>query len=945
MLGNSSTVGALLVVGPAGSGKTTFLRERYVELARAGERGILPLVHSRRAARALSEQILRELGTSTDQVRVTTWHSYGLSLLRSHYRRLGYRREPGLLTGPEQFTLVREMLDDPDEQAHWSAFPKQTKLAGFVQELREFVLRAQDALRSPEQLVEAARLARRPDLEEASRFFRRYLTTLDARDDAVVDHANVIARAWQLVTEHPDVADEVHEDTKHILVDDYQDVTPAQHDLLRALFVSGGSVAATANPDARIYGFRGSLPDAAERFVAAFQPVRTIELGSVHRGTPSVQAWQFDHLTEEADAVARECRRLRAREGIPWAEIAIVVRRYGAAARAIRGALERADVPFVVVGENRPLANEPVLIPLLELARAALRPAEREERLPKLLASPVCELDPYEVRALRREAHIRGLTLTAAVETPPSEIPGHIVERLRHLRALMDEVADRNLRARPDDVFWFMWEELDYLRRAVATEDQDSLDAVAAFAQAIERFSDRRPGKHFDDYLDVLEGVEFGPEPWHMPEERRPDAVRLLTAHNAAGSEYEAVIVAGCVEGEFPDPRDRRAMLDIRDLLAPATPFERQVARLAEERRLFGVATSRARRSLLLTCARESSQREALTPSPFVQHVGLDWGRAPSRPEPLTRHEAEATARRTLRDATIPETERLDALTLLARLPDVDPDAWWYERDWTDPGAPLVPEDLRTSYSRLSNYDNCALQYLYSVELGLDPDTSHAMLVGTWVHDIVDRCARGEIGATEDALLAALEELWDPTVFESVAIEHRRKIDSQEMLRRWLAKDGSLETLASEVAFEFPIDGALMRGRIDRVVRLGKSMVRLIDYKTGRNAKREKEAAEDLQLASYYLALTLVPELSTLGTPKYLELAYLGAFTRDGGFMRAGVDPSKDPEFGRKAQERLEGFVAGIRAERFAPSPSADCRWCRFKTLCPVWPEGDEVAL
>ena len=122
-------------------------------------------------------------------------------------------------------------------------------------------------------------------------------------------------------------------------------------------------------------------------------------------------------------------------------------------------------------------------------------------------------------------------------------------------------------------------------------------------------------------------------------------------------------------------------------------------------------------------------------------------------------------------------------------------------------------------------------------------------------------------------------------------------------------------------------------------------MVRLIDYKTGRNAKTDDEAAEDLQLASYYLALTRVPELAKLGKPKILQLAYLGAMPKSGGFMRAQVDPTKDPEFGEKAQARLEGFVHGIRAERFAPSAGADCKWCRFKTLCPVWPEGDEVPL
>jgi superfamily I DNA/RNA helicase len=617
--------GAFLVVGPAGSGKTTYLRQRFLDLVRSGERGILMLVHSRRAARKLAEEILRELGSSTDQVRVTTWHAYGLSLLRSYYRRLGYKREPALLTGPEQFTLVREMLDDPAERAHWSGFQKQLHLAGFVEELREFVLRAQDALKSPEQLESDAREAARPDLEESARFFRRYLDKLDARDDAVVDHANVIARAWQLLIENPDIRDEIRADTKHLLIDDYQDVTPAQHALMRELFVTGGSITAAADPGARIYGFRGSLTDSTATFTNDFKGTETLELTTVHRGNPVKDAWVFDHLTEEAAAIARECRRLRAREGIGWGSIAIIVRRYGGSSRAIRRGLEHAGVPYVVVGENRPLASEPVLIPLLELARAALRPAEREERISKLLASPVCGLDPYDARALRREAHIRQTSLNDLVLDPPTDLPDRLTEPLRRLRALMDDIAERNQRDRPDEVFWFLWGELPYLRRAVAAEDQDALDAVTAFSQAIERFSDRRPGKQFDDYLQVLEGVEFGPEPWNVPEDRRPDAVRLMTAHNAAGSEFAAAIVAGCVEGEFPDPRDTHAMLDLRDLLEPASPFERQKARLEEERRLFDVAVSRASRRLLLTAARESSQREALTPSPLIGHLGLEW--------------------------------------------------------------------------------------------------------------------------------------------------------------------------------------------------------------------------------------------------------------------------------------------------------------------------------
>src|SRR4029077_8465561 len=101
-------MGAHLVVGPAGSGKTTTLVNRYVELVRAGSEGVLLLVSSRRAARTLNDRILRELGASTDKVRVAPWHSFAQSVLRDNFDTLGYSAPPGLLAGPDQFALVRE---------------------------------------------------------------------------------------------------------------------------------------------------------------------------------------------------------------------------------------------------------------------------------------------------------------------------------------------------------------------------------------------------------------------------------------------------------------------------------------------------------------------------------------------------------------------------------------------------------------------------------------------------------------------------------------------------------------------------------------------------------------------------------------------------------------------------------------------------------------------
>ncbi|HEX9774768.1 MAG TPA: ATP-dependent DNA helicase [Actinomycetota bacterium] len=937
----ASKRGATLFIGAAGTGKTTALRDRAVALLGAGEPGVLLLVHNRRAARALGDAIVRALGCSTGEVRVATWHALALGLLRAGYDALGYARPPALLSAPEQFALVREMLGTEEERARWRAFPKQVRLAGFAAELHEFVLRAQDAVLSPEELEERAGRAGRPELAEAARFFRRYLDQLDQRD--LVDHANAIVQATNLLERHREAL-AGQGDFRHLLADDYQDVTPGQERLLRALFASGGSIAVAADPEARVFGFRGSAEDAVAAFESDFAPVERVELTTPHRGEPERAAWLFDHLSGEAEAIAREALRAHAREGIGRGDIGVVVRRYGAVSRAVRRALGAAGLPYVVVGENRPLADEPALRPMLDLARAALLPEALEDLLPALLSSPLCGLDPYDVRALRREARLACTTLAGLLTEQPEGLPERLGKALAGLAGLVADVraADQK-EQRADGVFWWLWESLPAFRASVAAGDDEALDAVTAFSRAIERFSDAHPGASFADYLRTLEGVEFGPEPWRMPEERRPDAVRILTAHHAAGAEFEVVFVAGAVEGEFPDLRAARPMIDLASLVAPASPRERAARRMAEERRLFGVATSRARRRLVITASETSAQNEGLAPTPFIAHFGLAWNRPEPPAEPLTRREAEAWARRVLRTPGAPGRD--EAMDLLARLPGVDPDAWWYEKDWTDPGIPLAGEDLRTSYSRLSSYDNCSLQYLYQVELGLDTSESHQMRVGTWIHDIVDRASRGDIPLTEEALLAALGEVWDPAIFDSVAVEHRRRLDSEEMLRRWLDQDGKLDTLASEVAFEFPLRGATMRGRIDRVVRLGGSMVRLIDYKTGRNAKTDAEAAEDLQLASYYLALTKVDELRTLGTPKILQLSYLGALLRSGGFLRASFDPTKVEGFAEAAEERLQSFVDGIKNEEFAPNPGADCQWCRFKVLCPVWPQGDEVPL
>jgi hypothetical protein len=182
--------------------------------------------------------------------------------------------------------------------------------------------------------------------------------------------------------------------------------------------------------------------------------------------------------------------------------------------------------------------------------------------------------------------------------------------------------------------------------------------------------------------------------------------------------------------------------------------------------------------------------------------------------------------------------------------------------------------------------------------------------------------------------------MWEPNRFPNRAVEHRRRLDAEEMLRRWMS--GEQATVEhSEVSFSYPLGDAVIRGKIDAIFRNANHHLRLVDYKTGRWAPTKEEVRTNLQLAAYFLAMLRDEELSKLGKTGYLQLSYLGAMRGDAGFAVVGFPPPDD--YGDWAEATITELVGRIRAESFAPNPAADCRWCDFKPICPLWPEGREA--
>src|SRR6266540_696688 len=966
--------GNLVVLGGPGSGKTALLEATMHDvLARPGGAALL-VTSSRQAAVASSERLLARLERAAGgSLACVTWHAFARGLVTNHADLLPYRGEPRPLSGPEQWSLVRELLLADPPVVQWGALDPLVGTRAFTDELAEFVLACQRRLISPEDLRERARILRRPAWATAAAFLAHYLGHLLLAD--LVDQAGMVVQAGDLLEDHPDVLAVTAAQVGTFLVDEAQELEPAQLRLLRLLVGGGARAILAGDPAGTTDAFRGAKPGALPALAASIG-ARTVLLERSRRlggpgldavrrlqaigpevavplhggGITTIEAACFPGPAEEADAIARLLQLAHRRDGVAYARMAVLLPTSRRLAGPIRRSLEHHGVPYRLGAGERQLLAEPIVRHLLDLFRLALEPARADELLPSLLTSPLGGLDPHELRALRRAALLADRPLAEHVAAPEADlgVEAPIAAGVTALRDLLDRARQWASELEADRCFWEVWRHApvfgELVRRAEAEPSDGGiarqLDALSAFSRALGLFVDGRPTATLRTYLDVVDRADFVSDPWLPQSRARMDAVALLSLLAAKGQEFDVVVVAGCLEGSLPRTAWVEGVFEAWRLDGDLDPVARARTVVESERRRFVLAISRARDRVVLTCSKVDGRGE---PSRFLSEIGVTPAAEPLLADqgPLGALEAAGTLRRFAADQGRPAAERLAAVATLAAMPGVDPTIWWWRRDWTVDPEPIAAEGrLRTSYSRIGTYEDCHLRYFYSSVAGLDDRTSYQMAFGKLMHTIFELAAKGEIPDEPTALKSAYRERFDPAWFPSRAVAHQYWRDGMAMLELWHhgEAEAAARALRFEVAFEMEVAGHVVRGRIDRVDRAGNGVV-LIDYKTARTPATEEEARRSLQLAIYYLAATRDPELAALGVPVEMQLVY-PAQARGGRFARVSQRPG--PDHHRQVEQRLVPLLEGASTEAFDPNPHADCRFCAFKTICPMWPQGED---
>jgi superfamily I DNA/RNA helicase len=443
--------GNLVVLGGPGSGKTTLLEATMHHLLAAPGGAARFLTSSRQAAVASSERLLAALtGASGGQLGCVTWYAFARALVTSHADLLDYRGEPRPLSGPEQWSLVRSLLTLDQSSVDWGPLAPLVDTRAFTDELAELVLACERRVIDPEELLERSAAAARPSWVPVASFLTLYGEHLALQDS--VDQAGLILQAGDLLEDHPDLLAATVAQVGTILVDEAQELDPAQLRLLMLLVEGGARAILAGDPAGTTDAFRGATPGALPGFadrlgarVVLLERSRRLGgpgLDAVRRlqaagagpvvalnggGTTTVEAARYPGPAEEAEANARLLRVAHERDGVPYGRMAVLLpstRLSGPTRRA----LERFGVPYRLGAGERQLVAEPVVGNVLDLFRLALDPTRADELLPSLLTSPLGGLDPGELRALRRAALLADRSLAdhvraRAVPPPPPEPP------------------------------------------------------------------------------------------------------------------------------------------------------------------------------------------------------------------------------------------------------------------------------------------------------------------------------------------------------------------------------------------------------------------------------------------------------------------------------------------------------------------------------------------
>ena len=657
---------ALLIVAGAGSGKTSVLTRRIASLLRAREAWpsqILAITFTNKAAGEMRERVQGLIGDVAQGMWISTFHSACVRILRREAEQFGFTKNFTIYDSGDSRALIKRLVKEHEADAFGlTPASVQSRISKLKNELAD----AESFARTANMSDPAERV-----FVEIFADYQRALQRANA-----FDFDDLIGQTVYLFRAFPHVADVYRKRFRHILVDEYQDTNHAQYALIHELTRPPGadgysadgsahdsgmmifdapteqaaSLTVVGDSDQSIYAFRGADIRNITEFERDYPGAKVVLLEQNYRSTQTIldaanavignnfdrkdkKLWTDVGLGDpiigftgysqhdEAQFVADEVEALR-RRGIPYSEMAVFYRT-NSQSRALEEIFIRSAVPYKIMGGTKFYERAEIKDALAYLIAVA-NPAD-ELSVRRILNRPRRGIGDVTETSIARYAADEGITFRDALANASALGVGpKIQQAIAHLDAVLaeasaimlppsGEVAPPTAVTEGLNVLLNKSGYLDALRRSKDPQDEARVENLDELVAVTREFARNNPEGTVLDFLTEVALVSDADDL-----DDATGSVSLMTMHTAKGLEYDAVFVTGVEEDLIPHR------------ISAGEPGGPQ-----EERRLFYVALTRARKKLHLSLAMTRAQFgevSAAMPSRFLQeipHELIDWRQSP----------------------------------------------------------------------------------------------------------------------------------------------------------------------------------------------------------------------------------------------------------------------------------------------------------------------------
>ncbi len=940
--------GPILVVAGAGTGKTTVITRRISWLITkkyAKPEEILALTFTEKAATEMITRVDELSDYIYSGLNISTFHSFGSDIISEFAFELGLTADIRVLTDVEQVLFIKDHIFD-FEFYHYQNLADPTSL---IKELIKTFSRLKDESISPDEFISNAKKQIKSsktveDKENAEKqvemanAYKTYNKLL--REEGYIDYGDQINLVLELMKK-PSCAKKIRDKFKYALIDEFQDTNYVQSKLIFEIFGKNGNVMVVGDDDQSIYKFRGAAISNILNFREQYEKVKTVILSDNFRSTQNILDASYkliqnnnpnrleakyniskklkSHLpnkedpklilceteSQEAEVVAEEIIK-KNKNGLNFGDIAILFRANRHAEEFIR-TLKKHSIPFIFSGAEG--LYQKLEVKMLVSLISALYNPEDDLATFHLASSDVYNMNADDLVQISGWARKRNrplqqvftdlFSLSEQLSLFPEtiDISLKIVDDLSNLRqeaktSTAGEVVNLFLKESG------YYSKLTHLAKDGSIEAHNKITNIASFFDKIIHFQ-RNYKDHslqkFAEYLELILDAGDDPKPFEITD--GVEAVNILTIHKAKGLEFDTVFISSLSDSHFPGA-DRKDKLPFPDELLKEKAD--MASGTEEERRLFYVASTRAKNSLFFTAALDYGTKRTHKISRFIiETLGLT-----------------GIEQRFLKTEAIDKVRHFDKLpTLYGTKIEPIPDS----------------EKIILSRAAIDDYLTCPFKYqlIHVTPIRIVADATVAY--GTAIHNTIGEYYKRKMSGSDVKLSEVYEwfELfWDEAGFLSRIHEKKRYESGKNTLKLFYetAEKSPLPTYL-EKEFKFPIGNNIIKGRYDAVYE-SKDKTEIIDYKTSKITNQEKaddRTKKSSQLEMYALSWKIINnKLPDAVKLYFVESGIVGTFT----------PTEKSIE---KTIKNINIATEGIRKRDYHATPKYDkCPYCPFKFYCPV---------